>query len=938
MDSITAVEMRPPRALTAVVVACFAAVTSDPRGAATPSEASAAVALARLPSRPLAFERNDGQTDARVRFVALGAGGAVFVTDEGMTIAPRGRDRAPLRLTFDGAEASRVDGEARLPGVANHLRGRDPARWQTSVPLFARAVCREPWRGIDVVFRGTDGRVEYDFEVAPGADPESISLRFDGADSVAVDGSGDLVVATGGAEFRHLRPRVFEDGREIAGAFEVRDGARVGFRVPGRDASRPLVIDPVIAYASYLGGSDSESPFDVAVDASGNSYVTGAVASVDFPVAHELPGAPGAGSLDAFVTVFNASGAELLYSTYLGGSGADIGWGVRVDASGVYVAGSTTSPDFPAVGAYQSALAGGIDEGDAFLVKLAPSGGSVIFSTLLGGSADDGCRALAIDPAGDAFLGGFTSSIDFPTTPGATQRVLRGSRDGWAAKIGATGATLGWSTYFGGTSAPDVIEDVAIDAAGNLFAAGYTASDDLPTTGTVQRFNAGGLDGFVAKLAPDGAIAACTYLGGFANDGCRRVALDATGRPCVGGFTLSENFPRLNDVQGGFDGGTGTGDGFVAQLDASLATLVFSSYLGGREDDDVQGLAVAPDGSVYVTGNTTSPDFPVADAIQPAFGGTRDAFVTKLDPALGAIVWSTYYGRQNYDAGSAIAVDAFGDAYVALVAGAAGLDTLCAAQPRFAGGDQDCYVVKLTDVASAIPARPLALTAAVVSPYRVDLGWADPSRNECSFRVERRLGGGEFVAVASPETNVTTFADPGVSPDSGYTYRVFAVNPFGDSEPSDEATAATPQTLVLAQRAGKLTESAGRRQDKISVETLIRFTADSADRTADPRAEGCEILLGDEGDPVTIAIPAGDPRWKRDGARFTWTSPRKATPQVRLTFDVGVPSVSIAVTKFDFPTTPAGTIFLSVRCGNDAGHVSRTWTPKKKKPGRFKLP
>lgn len=928
-----------PTVLTAAFVLVLASVWAIPREPGDDRPASApAVRAARAP-RTLAFERNDGQTDARVRFVARGAGGAVFVTDDGLTIAPRGRGRTPLRLTFDGATATRVDGETRLPGVANHLRGRDPAGWQLSVPLYARTVCREPWPGIDVVFRGDDGRVEYDFEVAPGADPESISLRFDGADTVAVDAAGDLVVGAGDAEFRHLRPRVFEDGREIAGGFDLREGSRVGFRVPGRDASRPLLIDPVIAYASYLGGSESESPFDIAVDPAGNSYVTGAVASVDFPVANALPGAPGAGSLDAFVTVFNASGAELLYSTYFGGGGADIGWGVRVDASGVYVAGSTTSPDFPVVGGFQPAFAGGADEGDAFLVKLSPSGGNLIYSTLLGGTADDGCRALAIDGAGDAYLGGFTNSTNFPTTSGATQRTLRGSGDGWAAKLSASGSVLSWSTYFGGTSAPDVIDDVAVDAAGSLFTAGYTASADLPASGGFQRFHGGGaLDGFVATLGADGSFTACTYLGGEASDGCRRVALDSVGRPCVGGFSLSFAFPRLNDLQGGFDGGTGTGDGFVAQLDASLASLVFSTYLGGEADDDVQGLAVAPDGSFYVTGNTTSPDFPVADAIQAAFGGTRDAFVSKIAPGGSSLVWSTYYGRGNYDAGTAIAVDAFGDAYVGLVAGAAGLDTLCGAQPTFAGGGQDCYVVKLTDVASSIPARPLAPEATAVSAYRIDVAWTDGSRNECSFRVERSGGGGEFVTVATPETNVTSFADRGVVPDETYIYRVFAVNPSGDSDPGDEASATTPQTIALSQRGGKLTETTRVRRDSISLQTLLRFTVDSADRTADPRAEGCDIRIGDEADPVVVAVPANDARWKKDGNRFTWTSPRKASPRVRLTFDMDVPSLSVDLSNLDFPTTPAGTVFLALRCGDDAGHVARTWTPKKKKPGRFKLP
>jgi hypothetical protein len=930
---------RPLLAVSALCVALAAAARWLP-GDREPARRKGPAVVAPAAARPLAFERNDGQADERVRFTARGAGGAVFVTDDGMTIAPSGEGRAPLRLAFDGASAARVDGEGALPGYVNYLKGRDPSRWRTRVPLFARAVCRGVWPGIDVAFHGDARRVEYDFELAAGADTDDIALRFDGADSVAVDTSGDLVVRAGTEEFRHLRPRVVQDGREIAGAFAPRGGGRVGFRVDGRDPARALVIDPVIAYATYLGGAASEEPTDVAVDAQGDLYVTGSVSSVDFPIANPLPGAPSAGGTDAFVTKLNASGAKFLYSTYFGGSGTDVGWGIRTDASGIYLAGSTTSSDLPAINSWQPDYAGGQVEGDAFLVKLNPAGDAVVYSTLLGGSGDDGCRGFAIDASGNAYLGGFTNSPDFPTTAGAAQRTLSGPSDAWAAKISGNGSVLSWSTYFGGSSAPDEIDGVAVDPSGDLFVAGFSASFDLPASAGYQKALGGGaFDGFVAKLDTKGALLACTYLGGAERDACRRVAVDGAGRPYVCGYTLSEDFPRASALQGALAGGTGTGDAFVTVFDANLASVLVSTYLGGDGDDDARALALAPDGSVFVAGDTSSATFPSQSGLQTTNGGSRDGFVTKLSAGGLTLAWSTYLGGSGYDGASAIAVDSYGDAYVAMTAGSSALPTLCAAQPQFGGGQYDCYVAKLTDVASAKPATPLSPVATAESAYRVALTWVDASRNECSFRVERRAESGDWTAVATPDTNVTSFADDGVLPDRTYSYRVVAVNPLGESDASAEASVTTPQTLTISQRVGSLTESNAKRQDRIQFTALLRFTVASADHTMQPVADGAQVLVGADGDPVVVTIPPGDRRWRRTGKqRYAWTSPPKTRPQVRVEIDLTVPSLKVSLSALDFPTTPNGSVFVALRSGDDAGHVLRAWTPRKKKPGRFKLP
>ena len=893
-------------------------------------------------ARPLAFERNDGQTAACVKFVARAAGGTVFIGAEGATVAPR--RGAPLRMRFDRAQASSVEGGGRLPGVVNYLKGRDPAGWHTGIPLFAQTRCRDVWPGVDVAFHGQDGRVEYDFEIAPGAEVESIALRFDGAESARVDPDGSLDVRVAGAQYRHLPPRVFQgvgaSRREVDGAFVARGDGRIGFRVARRDPSQALLIDPVVAFATYLGGSDADSAADIAVDAAGSAYLTGAVASVDFPVENPLPGASGTSGGDIFVSKLNASGAKLLFSTYVGGGGSDAGWAVRTDSRGVYVAGSTTSPDFPLVRPVQSLYRGGASEGDAFLVWLSPAGSQILLATYLGGTGDDACRALAVDRDGNLVTGGFTDSADFPVTNDAVQVARKGPSDAWIARIDTKRATVAYSTYVGGTQAPDAVTAIVADPQGGYYASGFTASADFPVSGAAQKSHGGGtLDAFAARFNTAGAMTASTFLGGLGDDASRRMALDASGNVYVAGLSLSPNFPRVAGLSTPGGGSGDPGDGFVAELAGDLSAIRFSSLLGGGSTDDVHGLAVGPGGTIYVSGNTTSANFPSIGGAQAGFGGTRDAFVTKIAASGGSILWSTAFGGAGYEAGTALAVDASGDAYLAVAAAGAGLPEFCAFQPGFGGGPSDVYVVKLTDSASASPSPPAGLTVSVASAYRIDLAWTDASRNECAFRVERRSGDGAWLPIASLDTNTTAFSDPAVEPGRTYAYRVIAVNPLGESAPSAEVTVSSPETIVLSQRSGRLRESAAKRGDLLQVRTLLRFSVQSGDHTVHPLQEAFEIAVGAQDDPVPISIPANDPRWVRTSEkRFRWQNSGKARPRVRVDLDLATLTLTLKLTRLDFPTTPAGAIYLSMRAGDDAGQVTRTWTSVRTRPGQFRLP
>ena len=403
--------------------------------------------------------------------------------------------------------------------------------------------------GIDLVFHGSQRQLEYDFVVAPGANPNSIRLRFHGADQVRIDATGDLLVRVGGQEMRQHKPVVYQESagvrHEVSGGYVLDEKRQVGFRVSEYNTNQPLIIDPVLLYSTYLGGSGSE--FDsqsVAVDASGSAYVTGFTSSIDFPT---IPGAFQTSynsgtptcSTDAFVSKFNPAGSALEYSTYIGGNSCDFSNGISVDASGdAYITGSTDSDDFPVtagalqlpcsvpgcgkgfitklnpggsalvysatlsevslrgivVDSFGNAFVAG-DKGDAFVAKLNAAGSALVYATQFGGSDGDGARRIAIDQAGNAYVTGITFSSDFPTTAGAFQRTCPPHAGGpgpcfiaFVSKIDPAGLSLVYSTYLGGytsTQLPGVSSEgsaIAVDESGEAYVAGIAYSSDFPTT------------------------------------------------------------------------------------------------------------------------------------------------------------------------------------------------------------------------------------------------------------------------------------------------------------------------------------------------------------------------------------------------------------------------------------------------------------------------
>jgi hypothetical protein len=680
---------------------------------------------------PLHFEANQGQTHKDVRFLARGPGYGVYLTPgEAVLVLTRAdakREAQPqakpvaLRISLVGAARKpRVSGLEELPGKANYFIGKDQSQWRTDVPTYARVHYREIYPGIDLVYYGNQRQLEYDFVVAPGADPSKIVLGFKGADKLEIDAEGNLVLHAAGNDIRQHKPVIYQevDGirREIDGGYVLKSGKRVGFQLAAYDTSRALVIDPVVlSYSTYLGGSGSESGFGIAVDADGNAYVTGYAGSIPTTSGAFQPALRG--SLNAFVTKLNSAGSALVYSTFLGGSGTDGGAGIAVDTSGnAYITGGTSSTDFPTTaGAFQTACALGAFGScqDAFVTKLNPNGSGLIYSTYLGGSAYDYGSGIAVDSSESAYVAGNTNSANFPTTQNAFQTTFGGGPtdpnfgpppDAFVTKLNPAGSGLIYSTYLGGDD-QDTGQGIAVDTSGIAYVAGYTRSIKFPTTfGAFQPVFGGGLwDAFVTKVDSTGStLVYSTYLGGSGFDQAFAIAVDDRGHAYITGRTGSA-FPIVNAFQSSSGGGF---DAFVTKLDLTGSALVYSTYLGGSSGEEGEGIAVDLQGNAYVTGVTDSTNFPTTlGAFQPAHAGGngQDAFVTKLGPSGSALVYSSYLGGSGYEVGFAIAVDRRGNAYVTGETNSFDFRTTPGAFSPIFNGFQDAFVAKITDIALPLP-------------------------------------------------------------------------------------------------------------------------------------------------------------------------------------------------------------------------------------------
>jgi uncharacterized protein (TIGR03437 family) len=620
---------------------------------------------------PLTFEANAGQGDGQVKFLSRGPGHllSLTATEAVLQVWPeqsklgdhqrRSSDPAILRMKLAGANpAPRIEGLELLAGKSNYFIGNDPSKWRTNVPNYAKVRYAEVYPGVDLVYHGDQRRLEYDFIVSPGADAKTVAMTFDGAEKLEVDSKGDLIVQTAGQRVVLHKPDIYQevDGarQRISGGYLVADNRQVGFSVGAYEKGKALVIDPMIVSLGSLGGSA------MALDSSGNIYLTGAVTSPATPGAFQTK--PGGGT-DAVVAKLTASG-DLIYATYLGGSSGDVGNGIAADPTGnAYVVGTTASVNFPAASSIQRAFGGSTD---AIVAKLSSGGDVLLYSTFLGGAGDDRGNGIAIDAMGSAYVTGSTDSADFPTVK-PIQATRGGGMDAFVAKVNSEGTELAYSTYVGG-SGSDSGNAVAVDALGNAYVAGSTASSNFPTTpGAFDRSYAENSDAFAVKLNPAGsALVYATYLGGSKGgylseasyDSASGIAVDASGNAYLTGQTCSYDFPTTPDAFQRYLVSWKYNHTFVTQLDASGSGILYSTYLAGILGDGPTNITLDPAGSIYVAGYTSDSNFPLLDPVFRPVPGSGGGFLAKF-AATGRLLFSTYLPFS-----AAVAVDAGGNIYL----------------------------------------------------------------------------------------------------------------------------------------------------------------------------------------------------------------------------------------------------------------------------------
>jgi Beta-propeller repeat len=664
------------------------------RAAAQRAEAASAEQQSRIRARmgrlPLAFEANRGQSDPQVEYLARAVGYTLFLTRAGAVFSfpassssshaerlmnNRLTSATPARAKSDSTKSAHgtghdscgaigmkliganaqpsVTSSGKLAGAVNYFLGNDRARWHTGVPQYARVSYQNVYPGVEMAFHGEQRQLEFDFIVAGGADSAPIELGFSGARNVSTDAAGNLLLSSSAGKVMLHRPVAYQekngvrqsvDARFVVRTAAVRSSRRysdkqVGFALGDYDHSSELVIDPSVTYATYLGGTAEDDGLAIAIDHMGDAFVTGQTESTNFPGASTV----NSGGFDVFVTEIAPEGSKQLYSAYIGGTG------------------------------------------------------------------DDSGNAIAVDPAGDAFVAGSTaSSTNFPTSKGSLQSTFGGGMlDGFVFELNPTGSELIYSTYLGG-GGDDVANGIAfaIDGTGNVSVAGSTTSTNFPTAAALQANIAGTKNGFVSKLNSTlSTLVYSTYLGGGAGDFASAIAVDTVGNAYVTGATQNPGFPTKNPFQPncGSDGTCNGGlqDAFVTVYNPTGSAYVYSTFLGGSENDTGLGIAVDVAGEAFVTGQTTSSDFPKKSALQPGLGGPSDGFITRLSASGSALVYSTFLGGSGNDAGTGIAVDAALNTYVTGLTASTNFPTASATQGT-PGGGNDAFVSEINPAGSAL--------------------------------------------------------------------------------------------------------------------------------------------------------------------------------------------------------------------------------------------
>ncbi len=645
-------------------------------------------------------------------------------------------------LEFLGANPTHAQATNQLETKANYFIGNDPSRWHTKIPTYQEIVypglygspsnerlfalankAKQSYsetpnyfgvsplvttaKGkIDLIYKGAPSGVKYEFIVHPGADPNNIRLAYTGIEGLSIDDAGNLLIHTALGDVKDEKPYVYQeiDGNRVPVDCKfiicnMESGKYVyGFEVASYNKEYPLVIDPGLEYSTFLGGSNDDKPFDIAIDTSGNAYVYGLTLSSNFPTtAGAYDTSYSSGFHDTFVAKFDSTGSNLIYSTFLGGSDDERTRGLVVDGSGnAYLTGNTWSSDFPTTpGAYDTTFGGNLD---AFVTKLDSTGSNLIFSTFLGGSKDEYGRGIAIDSSNNVYATGWTHSSNFPITPGAYDTSFNGTSDTFVTKFNSTGSDLLYSTFVGG-SLKDMARYLCVDNSDNAYVTGSTDSTDFPTTpGAYVSPVDGTFDVFVIKLNSTGSsLIYSSVFGGSGTDHerPRYMILDSSGNAYISGITDSVDFPT---TPGAYDTSYNGGpwDTFVTKLNPTGSSLVYSTFLGGAQADFGWGIAVDSSNNAYVSGSTNSGNFPTTPgAFDTSLNGAYDAFISKLDSTGSNLLYSTFLGGTGGDGGRGIVLDNSGNVYLTGWAKGNSFPTTPGAYDTSYNGGEDAFVAKL---------------------------------------------------------------------------------------------------------------------------------------------------------------------------------------------------------------------------------------------------
>lgn len=720
------------------------------------------VVTAATATMPLYFEPNQGQAHPSVEYLSRANGVTSYLTGTAAAFTVGG-SQVIMRLA--GAHLGKPEALNRLPGISSYFASGGHSR--TRVPQFGKVRYRAVYPGIDLVYYGANGCLEYDFEIAAGADPGRIRIVYEGARGVRLDG-GDLMISTAGGEMRQRRPTVYQNTnghrRAVDASYRIDAKGVIGLKLAAYDRTRVLVVDPVLEYATYVGGSGQDSANAVKVDASGNIYIGG---SVGMPATASNPFVPASSSsydTAAAVIKYSPSQKTILYVAQIGSDGISSVGRMDVDANGaLYLTGSTSSANFPLVNAaVNSNRSGGFTP---FVAKVAADGQTLVYSTYFGGTGLDQFGGIVADSNGTAYVTGGAIARDFPITDESAGPFV--GPKAYLAKFNGDG-TLAFSHLFGGTGSTQG-NGIALDSSGNIYISGATTAMDFPVKNAFQSsFRKDALlasvlglrAAFAAKFASDGnTLVYSTLLGGTGDDVATSASADGQGNLYLAGWTTSTDLPVMNAVQKRL---SGIQNGFVAELNPQGNGLVFSTYLGGSQKDAVQDLALDGNRNIYVAGSTTSADFPTMNPTSTskpkAQAKARTAFAAKLASGGQGLVFSTLFGGSQDDGGAAIAAGASGAAYLAGTTRSSDLPVSGAFQASF-GGQWDMYLAKLTPEATpaaTLVALPSTVTLSMVTgsaaPDPVVIN-VTPANNGLPATFTASASGGNWLSISTTAGN-----------------------------------------------------------------------------------------------------------------------------------------------------------------------------------------